>query len=545
MAELALLPAKGKDRQEADQHDQDRKEDRPTNQAATAYDQFGRVAADPVVPELLMQFMCGVLDHNDGGVDENADTDRDPRQRHDVAGHAQVVHEQEADQHRQRQRHAHHERRAKVRQDQQDRNRRDDDLFPQRPCHGVNRRLDQPGAVVEGHDPHALGQAGLQLADLVLDPLGDREWVLAVAHQDHAADRLPTVLLQGAAPKLRSEVDAGNLLQVNGHTVAVGDDDVFEVVQPPQPTYSADQVLGIPAVEDLPAHALVAVGNGAVKRTERQVVRAELVRVHLHLVLTNETADTGDFRDARNAVELVADGPVLDRPQLIQALALAFHRVPEDLAEGRCVGRQVRGDSRGQGGGCNLQSLQHAGACEVEVRLLVEDDVDHREVELARRPYSLYPRKALQLDGQRVSDLVLDVLRAAAHPVGKDDHLVLRQVGNGVHRRMQHRVEAPDGNAKPDDDDHPPVADTELDNPGDHALYLVRCVRRLFHPRDSMATNDPAMAPVICLLPATGNRLPATAVVAFARCHIVTLSSSPPSASGSGGSRNPPGTPRQ
>ena len=48
-----------------------------------------------LVAEVAGQFVRGVLDHHHGRVDQDADGDGDARQRHDVAGDAQVVHEDE------------------------------------------------------------------------------------------------------------------------------------------------------------------------------------------------------------------------------------------------------------------------------------------------------------------------------------------------------------------------------------------------------------------------------------------------------------------
>ena len=66
----------------------------------------------------------------------------------------------------------------------------------------VDRSMNQPGAVVEGNDPHALGQSGLKLNDFFLDRLGHGQRILAVAHHHHSADCLVAVLLQHAAAKL-------------------------------------------------------------------------------------------------------------------------------------------------------------------------------------------------------------------------------------------------------------------------------------------------------------------------------------------------------
>src|SRR6185295_20212671 len=111
----------------------------------------------------------GVFDHDDGGVDENPNADGDATQRHDVAGDVEVVHEQKTDQHRHGQRDADDDGRAQVSEDEQDRNRGDDNFLAQGGGDGVNGRFDQAGALVEGNDADALGQARLKLADFFFD----------------------------------------------------------------------------------------------------------------------------------------------------------------------------------------------------------------------------------------------------------------------------------------------------------------------------------------------------------------------------------------
>ena len=51
-------------------------------------------------------------------------------------------------------------------------------------------------------------------------------------------------------------------------------------------------------------------------------------------------------------------------------------------------------------------------------------------------------REALKLRGERIRDLILDLLRTAAHPVGEDHHLVFALVGHGVDHVDVHIVDA-------------------------------------------------------------------------------------------------------
>ena len=62
---------------------------------------------------------------------------------------------------------------------------------------------------------------------------------------------------------------------------------------------------------------------------------------------------------------------------------------------------------------------------------------------------ALTPASPWSLSDSGIGDLVLDLLRAAAHPVGEDDDLVLAQVGDGVHRRVAARRRRPRPSAPP------------------------------------------------------------------------------------------------
>src|SRR5207249_8920598 len=56
----------------------------------------------------------------------------------------------------------------------------------------ADRAFDQIAAVVSRHDPHAIGQRRFDLFDLLFDSIDHVERVLAVPHDDDAADGLTT-----------------------------------------------------------------------------------------------------------------------------------------------------------------------------------------------------------------------------------------------------------------------------------------------------------------------------------------------------------------
>ena len=70
---------------------------------------------------------------------------------------------------------------------------------------------------------------------------------------------------------------------------------------------------------------------------QRDAVGAQFVGVNVDLVLLHEAADAGDFADAFDGVELVAQIPVLDGTQFREVEAFRLDRVPVDLPQRRGV----------------------------------------------------------------------------------------------------------------------------------------------------------------------------------------------------------------
>ena len=121
-------------------------------------------------------------------------------------------------------------------------------------------------------------------------------------------------------------------------------------------------------------------------------------------------------------------------------------RVPEDLPGRRAQSGASDGErARGELALDPRQPLGHPPAGLVEVDRVLEDHADHREADVARRPHHADAARALQAEGQGIGDLVLDLAWAVALPVGEDDDLVLRQVGDRVHRREPGGPDPEDG----------------------------------------------------------------------------------------------------
>ena len=144
--------------------------------------------------------------------------------------------------------------------------------------------------------------------------------------------------------------------------------------------------------------------------------------------------------------------------------------------------RGVRPKRRDHAGGQGLRHqthpLEHACPREVQIDVVLEDRVDHREPECRLRPDDPHTRQALQAHGHRIRDLILDLLRAVPRPVGEDDHLVVGQIRNGVNRRGLYRPPAPSGERDEEGGDDEPIAQREFDETVDHGRQTSRTRQR-------------------------------------------------------------------
>ena len=140
-------------------------------------------------------------------------------------------------------------------------------------------------------------------------------------------------------------------------------------------------------------------------------------------------------------------------------------------AEGRRdAGRQALGDE--------AHALQNASAGKVQVHVVVEDDVDHREAERRLGSDDANAGEALQIHCQRIADLVFHFLRAVTRPVREDDDLVVREVWNRIDGRGAQRPPAPAGQADVQGQHDEAVLQREFNESIDHESRHSSCRAR-------------------------------------------------------------------
>ena len=370
--------------------------------------------------------------------------------------------------------------------------RDDDRLFDQGALERLDGALDERRAVVERHDPHARRQPRLERPDLLLHTVDDADRADAVARDDHAADGFLGALDERGHAEGVAELHVGDLSHEDRHAVLGADDHLLEIADARDQAEPADDRPRPARLDDVAADVAVASHDGVDHGGERDPVRAQAVGIDVDLVLAHGSADAGHLGHAGHRVELVADEPVLQRPEVAEGRALALNGVPEDMAHA-CGIRAERGDHAArQRLREQVQPLEHARACEVEIDVVLEDDIDHREAEGRRGAHHTDAGQPLEAHRQRVGDLVLHLLRRPPRPVGEDDDLVVGQIGNRVDRRRHERPVAPGADEHEERDHEEAVPQRQLDEPVDHArssgvadAHADRRARRSTPYRDS------------------------------------------------------------
>ena len=167
-----------------------------------------------------------------------------------------------------------------------------------------------------------------------------------------------------------------------------------------------------------------------------------MVGIHRHLVLLDEAADGGDFRHAFDRGQLVAQIPVLHGAQFGQVAVGGIERIHEGPADAGGVRAEAGRDALRQLPAQAAEIFEHAAARPIGIGAVLKNHIDEGEAveRIAAHDLGLRHREHLGRDG--IGDLVLDDLRRLAGPLGVDDDLHVRQVGDGVQRNVAHGVNA-------------------------------------------------------------------------------------------------------
>jgi hypothetical protein len=158
--------------------------------------------------------------------------------------------------------------------------------------------------------------------------------------------------------------------------------------------------------------------------------------------LLDETADGGDFGHAFDGGQLVAQIPVLHRAQFGQVAVGGVEGIHEGPAHAGGIRAEARGHALRQPAAQAAEIFQHAAARPIGIGAVLENDIDKAESVKGIAAHHLGLRHGEHLGRDGIGDLVLHDLRRLAGPLRVDDHLHVRQVGDGVEGNVAHGIKA-------------------------------------------------------------------------------------------------------
>jgi hypothetical protein len=255
--------------------------------------------------------------------------------------------------------------------------------------------------------------------------------------------------------------------------------DAAKVVQGPQVAARAHHVLGFGQLDDRAAGGLVGLLQCLHHGRLRDAEGAHAVGIEHHLVLAHHAADARYLGNVRYRFQLELQEPVVERSQLTQVpgAAAVDERVLVDPAHAGRVGAEGRIGACRQTALYLIEIFHDTRPGPVRIGLVVEQDVDEGVAEERITAHGLCARDAQHRRRQWIGDEILDDLRRLARKWRAHDHLRVREVGEGVERRLRHRPQACGDQERRGDQDQEAVNDRPSDQGGDHFTAPVTNLR--------------------------------------------------------------------
>ena len=332
-------------------------------------------------------------------------------------------------------------------------------------------RADQSGAVVAGLDLNSIRQRWRDLCNLAFHAVDHVQSVLAVAHHDNAAYGFSfTLPLRDPFPDIGAETHRGEVAQHHRSAVFGGHRDVLQVGKRTQIAQPADHVARAIHFQHASAHFIGAGAHTVDHARKGNAVGEQLVGIELDLILADKSADGRHFSDSRHGRQLIAKLPILNAPQIGQAMRVVpvNQRVLKYPARPGRIGTKHRFCVRRQPTLNGLQVFENARTRPIEISAVLKDDInvgigEHR---LRANGFDVRCRKQVADDG--VSDLVLDHIWWLPRPRGVHDDLHIGDVGQGVKRHLLDGPQAANRQQCDRRENKEAVGRAPVDQSGDH-----------------------------------------------------------------------------
>ena len=453
------------------------------------------------VEQVVLLFAVGghfpknVLHHHHGTVHNDAEIDRPDGQQ--VRGDVPPVQADEGEQQRERNGDGNDQSRADAEQHDAQDHENQQHAAEQVSLYGLRGLGDEVVAVVERHDLHVGRKDVLvKVRGHLLDFLDHPLRLFADAHQD---DPLHGVVLlheaELAEPDGVSDLDLGDVAQVNRDCVARGHDHISDVLQILDQAEAPD-IVELPALRvEAAAGVGIVVAELLYDLSGRDAVGEQLFRIEQDVILHRAPAEARIVRYSRNGAVTAFKNPILD--------GLKFLRRPIETPEHVAIDQPAGGEERRQAGG---DAVRHLGVryalkrllpYEVWVRVVLEVHL-HRGQPIQRdRTQGLQLRDAAHFHFDRNRDEPLDFFGGVARPLGDDLHVRRGEVRISVDRQIPKSEYPPNHEGERRQHHQEALFEGEVHEPGDHERFmpywlpLPNCRKTL----PSETTRSPSLHP--------------------------------------------------
>jgi hypothetical protein len=231
---------------------------------------------------------------------------------------------------------------------------------------------------------------------------------------------------------------------------------------------AADDELGLGHLDGATADIQVAGADRLRDPGQRDAIGLQLPWIDHHLILLDEPADRGDLGDPLGCRQLISDEPILQGAQFCQRLLGAHDDVLIDPAHAGGVRPERRREAGRESLLGKIQILEDTAPRPIDVGAVLENHVHERHAKVREPADHLGARHGEKRRRQRIGHLVFDDLWRLARIFGVDDDLGVREIRNGIQRRLEHRVDTDADDEQRRKQDQEDVARGEFDQAGDH-----------------------------------------------------------------------------
>ncbi len=402
-------------------------------------------------PELcpLGEQTQGILHDNNRSVDDQPEVER--AQAHEIARNAQGKHAGAGDEEGQRDHARHDQRRAPIAHDDQENDRHEQRALPQVALDRRDRTIDQVGTRILHADNHAFRQRRLRFRQPGIDAAGDLPAILADQHHRRAEHGLTPVRRRRTLTRCMSHLDGSKIADRQRlHTTRELDGQGADHGGVGHPQIGTHGQLFGAAINHAATSILRGKPDPVGKLGHGDTGGIEARDIGLDQILRFVAAIGVDFGDTLDLPKHRAHNILLGLVELHQLVLLVhahrrmrpFERVIIDFAQTGGDRRKLRRGShrqlathRRQSFGDKLPRLQLVGA-------ILVDEGDLTQPGLGERPRLVEPRLPRHGALDRQGDLMLDLVRRERGHGGIDLHLHAGDVGNGIDRQVDERINA-------------------------------------------------------------------------------------------------------